>query len=184
MTKRLTVGRIVVSLVVVVVVLYIVATYVAFMRYTEAATAQGVWEIRFQSAFEVTPITVRILSPSITVEYDKSPELPDYSDWLFSRFRASDATKDRDKDSVVYSIRLTVSTVVNERIKRTITEMTYYIHLDDLGTTTLLSLNKTFGPYIAYNSSLPMKAQFVLEVSDFSGVVQTSVGAYYVTQWK
>jgi hypothetical protein len=171
-------------LVAVVVVVYIISTSLSFKDYNEDMAENGAWYVSFQTRLETASGTLQIAGDSIETTYEKNAEPLDYADWFFGQFAASESSEPQDDSTTVYTVYVKVDTIGRERVWSVLFEKTYAISLEDMSSGTLLTLNKTFGPFIAYNSSLPLKIQYVVEVMDYSGVVETSTGAAYVVQWE
>jgi hypothetical protein len=105
-----------------------------------------------------------------------------YIDWLADRFSGSESGE-LDNGSAIYTVHVKVFTVSNMKMTHTLLDKTYFIHPDDLKSGALLSLNETFGPFIAYNSTLPLRAGYSIEVSGMGVQLESKEGAYYVTSW-
>lgn len=171
------------TLVVVVVALYVISTYVAFMGYRDNLARNGEWYIEFQANFDRGMGALQIVNPSIDVVYEKHPGYVSYIDWFFGQFQPSEFPEQQE-NATIYTIHVKIDTVIKEKTRQVLFDKRYVVSLDDLVGGVPLILNKTFGPYIAYNSSLPLKVSYVIEIIDYSGVIQTSTGANYVSQWK
>lgn len=171
----------IVGLVVAVIGLLVVSTYLSYMNYQQSMADHGAWSVNFQTVVGTEAGTLQIRDSSIQLTYERHPETKSYSDWLFGQHSNSPEQSD---DTTIYTIHIKVDSVVRERIRHTLFDETYAVGLDELSGGIPLTLNKTFGPFVAYNSSLPLKVQYVVEVVDLVGVTQTATGVYYVTQWK
>ena len=177
-------SRIIGALVVVVVVVYVVSSYISFNDYSKSIAENGAWHVHFQMSLDTESSTVQIRDDSIQTVYERNVEPPDYVDWFFGQFEASEPSERQDDSTTVYTVHVKIDTIGRERISRVLFDEQYAVSLDDMSSGVSLSLNKSFGPFIAYNSSLPLKVQYVIEVMDYSGVVETSTGASYVVQWQ
>ena len=168
----------------VVVVLYVVSTYLSFMNYQQNLAQNGEWSVSFQVMLQPGTGTLEVKDASIQVTYVMHAECLTYTEWLSDQFGHSTSSSKQDNISTVYTVHVKVETIAKERPKSILFDESYSISLDDMTSGVPLTLNKTFGPYIAYNSSLPLKVQYVVEIIDLVGVTQTATGVYYVTQWK
>jgi hypothetical protein len=172
------------ALVIGVAVLYVVSTYVSFMGYRDSLTENGSWTVEFKAQFQLGgSAPIQIVTPSIEVVYERDAGYVSYIDWLADRFSGSESGE-RDNGSAIYTVHVKVFTVSNMKMTHTLLDRTYFVHPDDLKSGTLFALNETFGPFIAYNSTLPLRAEYSIEVSGFSGQIGSSMGENYVTQWK
>ena len=168
----------------VVVVLYVVSTYLSFMNYRENLVQNGTWSVSFQTTLQPDTATLKVKDASLQVSYVRHAEHPNYVDWLSSQFERSTPSSRQDDITTVYTVHVTIEAIAKEKVRTVLFDESYGITLDDMTSGVPLTLNKTFGPYIAYNSSLPLKVQYVIEIVDYSGVVQTSTGSRYVTAWQ
>jgi hypothetical protein len=171
-------------LVLVVVVVYVVSTYISFTDYSKGMAENGAWYVSFQTRLETASGTLQIADDSIETVYEKNVEPLDYADWFFGQFAASESSEPQDDSTTIYTVHVKVDTIGRERVWSVLFEKTYAISLEDMSSGTPLALNRSFGPFIAYNSSLPLKVQYVIEVMDYSGVIESSTGASYVVQWE
>lgn len=162
------------------------ATYVPFMDYRKDVAKYGTYSVHFQARFGAQPVSLMsILDSSMSVDYDPTPAYPNYIDWLFSGFSGSQP-EIRDNGTAIYTVHVSVDKIIKEKLKSNLFDQLYYIFPSQLsnGGSPNLVLNETLGPFLAYNSTLPMKVVYTIESTSVTGETQTITGAYYVTNWK
>lgn len=174
-----------ISMVVIAVVVVIaLATYVPFMDYRKDVAKYGTYSAHFQAVFQPLPSSpFTIQSSEISVDYDPTPIYPNYVDWFFGGF-SGESPKIRDNGTAILTVHVSVDKIVKEKYKSNLFDQTYYIFPKDLMGGNSFVLNETFGPYIAYNSSLPMKVVYTISMTGTFGQSENVQGAYYVTEWK
>ena len=178
--KLLTRGM-VLALAAIIVVLVLVVSYLSYSNLKNDLNENGAYYVNFRATFEGEIGTLQIKNPSLTVVYDKTPDFPGYVDWLFPK---GEPSQDRGNDSAVYAVHVKLTTLTRDKIPGVLLDKTYSVYFTDIFSSIPLVLNETFGPFIAYNSTLPFKVSYVIDITGLPGQKQTSSGAYYVMEWR
>lgn len=161
------------------------ATYVPFTDYRKDVAKYGTYSVHFQARFYPTPSApFAVQGSSISVDYDPTPAYPNYIDWLFAKFSTDKESNARDNGTSILTVHVVVDKIFKEKTRSNLFDKTYYVFPYEITSGRSYVLNETFGPFLASNSSLPMKVVYTISMTGINGLSSNVQGAYYVTSWK
>jgi hypothetical protein len=144
------------------VLLFVTASYVQYSDYSGSLRDRGAWSVELAGAVYLTGGTLSVSISTFRVQYDSSPEIPSFGQYLGDKFSGSEKQGDVPVDSTFVELRVIVTVKGEGGFEDTLLDKTTNIPYTWAGGTygengVIGSFDYSLGPYVAYYEFSPLK---------------------------
>jgi len=164
------------------VLLFVTATYVQYSDYSGLLRDRGSWSVDVAGAVYLTGGTLTASISTFRAQYDSSPDIPSFGQYLGGKFSGSEKQGDVPVDSTFVELRVIVTVKGEGGFEDTLLDKTTNIPYTWAGGTygengVIGSFDYSLGPYVAYNEFSPLKitAKVVVPNSQQASIVWLSI---------
>lgn len=145
--------------------LFVLVSYVSYSDYRGAMNENGVWTAHFEGYIE-WGVTTTTHVTDFSTDYDRTPELPSYGDWIGAMF-STDSTPPGGNLSAaeLFKVRMQLLAEPANAPDKILFDKTYTVRFGEIGNGQALSFNETLGPYISHNASYPIKLTLKININ-------------------
>ena len=144
------------------VLLFVTASYVQYSDYSGSLRDRGAWSVDVAGAVYLTGGTLSVSISTFRVQYDSSPEISSFGQYLGDKFSGSEKQGDVPVDSTFVELRVIVTVKGEGGFEDTLLDKTTNIPYTWAGGTygengVIGSFDYSLGPYVAYSEFSPLK---------------------------
>lgn len=160
--------------------LYITGTYVAYADKTALMEERGVWTVEFEGKVYFIGGELYAVITMLDAKYDSTPEIPDYSDYLWSQFDPEenqyvDVPYNNTLVKAMIEVRVTEGDLEERTLLKEEIDIPYLWAGGDMDSDGLIySFSYQLGPYVAYYEYSPVKIEASIGLDIGTTISETS----------